>query len=196
MALKDCRECGTSISTEAKTCPSCGVKRPTGGRMSPGVKVLIALILVFLVIRCADSVSTDTTAVAPPPTPAASPSGITVRGERAALDFGAGEMTLTARLTSFGGAHPTRVWLWAFFINPGEAVGGSRSDNPILVHVDWGGLDTVTVTARGPFHWHNTSGVPHSGYLARIYGSDASASAAMVPVAARDKSPEGMIRVR
>lgn len=29
MALEACRECGAQISTEAKTCPSCGVKDPT-----------------------------------------------------------------------------------------------------------------------------------------------------------------------
>tara|TARA_Y100000310_G_C20239983_1_gene604180 strand:- start:82 stop:453 length:372 start_codon:yes stop_codon:yes gene_type:complete len=29
MALKPCRECGTEVSTEAETCPSCGVKTPT-----------------------------------------------------------------------------------------------------------------------------------------------------------------------
>ena len=28
MALKPCRECGEQVSTEAKTCPHCGVKRP------------------------------------------------------------------------------------------------------------------------------------------------------------------------
>lgn len=28
MALKPCRECGQEVSTEAKTCPNCGVKHP------------------------------------------------------------------------------------------------------------------------------------------------------------------------
>ena len=28
MALKPCRECKTEISTRAKTCPHCGLKRP------------------------------------------------------------------------------------------------------------------------------------------------------------------------
>jgi hypothetical protein len=30
VALKPCRECKTEISTEAKTCPHCGVRGPTG----------------------------------------------------------------------------------------------------------------------------------------------------------------------
>lgn len=29
MALKPCRECKTEVSTEAKTCPKCGVANPT-----------------------------------------------------------------------------------------------------------------------------------------------------------------------
>ena len=29
MALKSCRECGVKVSTEAKTCPKCGVPNPT-----------------------------------------------------------------------------------------------------------------------------------------------------------------------
>ena len=28
MALKPCRDCKTEISTRAKTCPHCGLKRP------------------------------------------------------------------------------------------------------------------------------------------------------------------------
>lgn len=28
MSLKKCRECGESVSTEAKTCPHCGIKKP------------------------------------------------------------------------------------------------------------------------------------------------------------------------
>ena len=28
MALKPCRDCKTDISTKAKTCPHCGLKRP------------------------------------------------------------------------------------------------------------------------------------------------------------------------
>lgn len=31
MALRPCRECGKSVSTEAAACPHCGVPAPTGG---------------------------------------------------------------------------------------------------------------------------------------------------------------------
>ena len=29
MALKPCKECGKDVSTEANTCPNCGVPKPT-----------------------------------------------------------------------------------------------------------------------------------------------------------------------
>jgi len=29
MAMSKCRECGKAVSTLAKTCPSCGVPKPT-----------------------------------------------------------------------------------------------------------------------------------------------------------------------
>ena len=32
MALRPCRECGKEVSTEAATCPHCGVQRPVGER--------------------------------------------------------------------------------------------------------------------------------------------------------------------
>lgn len=30
VALKPCRECGQQVSTEAATCPNCGVSNPSG----------------------------------------------------------------------------------------------------------------------------------------------------------------------
>lgn len=41
MAMKDCRECKKEVSTEAKTCPHCGVKNPTQKQTSTGMKILI-----------------------------------------------------------------------------------------------------------------------------------------------------------
>ena len=32
MALDNCRECAREVSTEAATCPNCGVGNPTGSR--------------------------------------------------------------------------------------------------------------------------------------------------------------------
>ena len=47
MALTNCRECGTQVSTSAKTCPSCGIARPGEPKWVPwasgGLFVLIAL---------------------------------------------------------------------------------------------------------------------------------------------------------
>jgi RNA polymerase subunit RPABC4/transcription elongation factor Spt4 len=46
MALKPCKECRREISSEAKACPHCGKKDPTGARTSPfamGCLVIIIL---------------------------------------------------------------------------------------------------------------------------------------------------------
>jgi hypothetical protein len=50
MALKACRECGQQISTEAETCPHCGVRKPiAGGGISPiAAAVLIIIVLGIL----------------------------------------------------------------------------------------------------------------------------------------------------
>lgn len=46
MALTKCHECGTEVSTEAKTCPKCGakVKKPMGG----GTILLIGLVTIVV----------------------------------------------------------------------------------------------------------------------------------------------------
>lgn len=62
MALSSCRECGAQVSTEAKTCPSCGVKAPTKRpaapqqsvltkkyTLTPRLKILLAVMLVGLI---------------------------------------------------------------------------------------------------------------------------------------------------
>jgi hypothetical protein len=48
MALKPCRECGKDVSTDAATCPSCGVKSPTKRPLNKGV-LLLALVGVYAV---------------------------------------------------------------------------------------------------------------------------------------------------
>jgi hypothetical protein len=53
MALKPCRECKKEVSTQAKTCPNCGVKNPSG-TLSAGtggclaVVVLLGILVVFV----------------------------------------------------------------------------------------------------------------------------------------------------
>src|SRR6266481_2412261 len=52
MALKPCRECRKEVSTQAKTCPQCGVPHPTS-QLDPGTKQALgylALIIVIVVI--------------------------------------------------------------------------------------------------------------------------------------------------
>ena len=62
MALSTCKECGAQVSTEAKSCPSCGVKAPTKRPATAGqsvltkkytlsrrVKVLLAVMFVGLI---------------------------------------------------------------------------------------------------------------------------------------------------
>jgi hypothetical protein len=56
MALTTCRECGEQISTEAKTCPSCGIKSPerkpigclTGLAVAFGVVLFVAALDSFI----------------------------------------------------------------------------------------------------------------------------------------------------
>lgn len=49
MALKECRECNETVSTQAKRCPHCGAKKPTASRPGPAaIGCLILLIAVFL----------------------------------------------------------------------------------------------------------------------------------------------------
>lgn len=54
MALKSCRECGKEVSTEAKTCPHCGVEKPTTPQ--PTAKDTITG-LVFLVLVVAGALT-------------------------------------------------------------------------------------------------------------------------------------------
>lgn len=48
MALTKCRECGSSVSTSAKSCPSCGIRKP--GKKPGGFATAIALIIILLMI--------------------------------------------------------------------------------------------------------------------------------------------------
>lgn len=53
MAIADCRECGTKVSTEAKTCPSCGATAPTKKAPSAMARLVAACIVlggIFLIL--------------------------------------------------------------------------------------------------------------------------------------------------
>jgi len=111
------------------------------------------------------------------------------------LDYRAKEMVINTTLRAPGANRPSKVWVWAFFLNPSEGVSGSRSDSPVEVPVNWRGRDTVTVTARGGFHWATNVDVPKRGFFAKVYVSPLSADAVQVRTAKRDKSLTGALAV-
>ena len=57
MALLPCRECGEQVSTEAATCPRCGIPSPAGGappqrfQLDVWQKLFIAGIILYIVGR-------------------------------------------------------------------------------------------------------------------------------------------------
>lgn len=59
MAMKPCRECGTEVSTKAKTCPHCGVDHPAdkvkaaGASMQKiGCALTLLITLPILLMMC------------------------------------------------------------------------------------------------------------------------------------------------
>ena len=57
MALEPCRECGKTVSTEAKTCPNCGVRDPVNpGQALAGEAIaffgLIFCVAILIAYRC------------------------------------------------------------------------------------------------------------------------------------------------
>ncbi len=52
MALKSCRECGGQVSTQAKTCPNCGVANPTRRGFTVSAPVGCLLVSIFVVAMC------------------------------------------------------------------------------------------------------------------------------------------------
>ncbi len=53
MSLKPCRECGEQVSTEARTCPKCGIKNPAKKKANIRMSVWIALIAtIILIVTC------------------------------------------------------------------------------------------------------------------------------------------------
>lgn len=49
MALIKCRECGNTVSTEAKTCPKCGIKNPTKKELSWPVAFIIFTVVIIII---------------------------------------------------------------------------------------------------------------------------------------------------
>ena len=67
MALKPCKECGKDVSTQAKTCPHCGVDAPAqkGTQVSSGAGCFILLLVIFI-LAISGVFSGDNTSVTPP----------------------------------------------------------------------------------------------------------------------------------
>lgn len=66
MALKDCKECGKQISTEAESCPHCGAKQP---KPTSRLSILIAGLVLIGILQSAWK-SDPPAAPKPPPDPA------------------------------------------------------------------------------------------------------------------------------
>jgi hypothetical protein len=60
MVLKPCRECGEQVSTEAVTCPNCGIKSPARKPLGclGGVAAAFEVILIIGAIHSADQPAT------------------------------------------------------------------------------------------------------------------------------------------
>ena len=66
--MKPCRECGHQIASRAKTCPNCGVKKPTATAAEAGLDafvgftaklrclIIILVVVVFVLVGIAASV--------------------------------------------------------------------------------------------------------------------------------------------
>ena len=52
MALRKCKECGTQVSTKAKTCPSCGA--PVGYKVSFWSTFLLVVFVMFIIGYCSN----------------------------------------------------------------------------------------------------------------------------------------------
>lgn len=215
MALQPCRECGQPVSTEAVTCPRCGVPQPTTPLKAselpkdtlqvpgpldpprPGGNAFLRVAGVVLGCIVIIGLATNYGRDASSKVRSGGAQQLTLSPVEVTLDYRANEMEIRGVLVKEPGSRaPMQVWIWAHFINSGEGAGGSRSDEPIWVPYPFSeGGDTARVTARGPFHWATNVDAPKDGYYARISVSSRSAEHAKIPVRNRDYSPLGMTRV-
>jgi len=116
---------------------------------------------------------------------------VTLANPSVSLNFGNGDMEIRGHLTWEAGPYPEVVWVWAYFLNPGEAatgVTGSRSSSPIKLLHPLRHNKSAEIVARGHFHWWDNSDAPRQGYLAKVTISAASSDSVAVPVRQRDYS--------
>ena len=217
MALAPCRECGQQVSTEAATCPHCGVGRPARQVATPSlphnaspapkkrsvvkpalVGIGIATVIGIAELRSPASSSSSSSSTARTATAVSFVPGV-VR-----LDWAAGEMEIRGKIAKpLGASPPATVWVWAYYLNPKVDPSGSWSDEPIAVTPAFNG-DTATIVARGPFHWTGTSyttptgdyPLPRRGYFAQVRVSAVSADDARIPSSNRDYETARLLRVK
>lgn len=67
MAIKKCRECGHEVSSEAKICPSCGIKSPAQEYFGCLPSLAVIVFAIFAIGYCASPSST--TKLSPPANP-------------------------------------------------------------------------------------------------------------------------------
>lgn len=124
---------------------------------------------------------------------------VTLHRPSVALDFESGTLEIRGHLTWDSGPHPEVLWVWAYFLNPGENVPGrspaSRSNPPIKLLHPLRQATAADIIARGHFHWWNNPDAPRDGYLAKITIAAASSEDAQVPVGKRDYSTVDAIPV-
>ncbi|WP_337262694.1 MULTISPECIES: hypothetical protein [unclassified Serratia (in: enterobacteria)] len=48
MALKNCRECNAQVSSQAKVCPSCGIKKPYQSKIAPIITLVIVAVIAYI----------------------------------------------------------------------------------------------------------------------------------------------------
>ncbi len=130
------------------------------------------------------------------PSGTAMESGVAFRPAGVTLDYRTGEMVIAGSLVRRIAARPDTVWLWAFFVNPAVTTAGSWSDLPIAVSDPFARGDSVSVEARGPFHWATQKDLPRKGFVAVTRASAVSADDAMIPTKLRDRSAPRGISVR
>lgn len=56
MSMKNCKECGSKISSNAKVCPKCGKKLK-----HTGIRVLVGIAIIFIGIYCSISITQNNT---------------------------------------------------------------------------------------------------------------------------------------
>lgn len=127
MALKPCKECQQEVSTQAKTCPHCGVKAPA---QTPGPRIFATLVLLGLIGGCWVLVMTTDPGTTTTTTPRTAPTSPTPPPP--VVDLALSVDSCTRR--------STYLWTEGSVRNQGEA-----TVNFVQVRLTWQDADGSTV---------------------------------------------------